>query len=148
MLHPPQSPVLYEKKVFFAAALLCSIAALAQAPAPYSLATNDAPKATREHRVKIKHHEADGDDDRDGDKEGKPANHGQNLSAFTKSTTLSGADKGAAVSAVARGGRGVDHSPGVASMGSTAHVAAAPRAAAMPLAGMPGRSTATATKRS
>ena len=68
------------------------------------------PLKRRANKVKIKHHEADGDDDRDGDKAGKPANHGQNLSAFTKSTTLSGADKGAAVSAVARGGRGVDHS--------------------------------------
>ena len=68
------------------------------------------PLKRRANKVKIKHHEADGDDDRDGDKAGKPANHGQNLSAFTKSTTLSGADKGAAESAVARCDRGVDHS--------------------------------------
>ena len=67
-------------------------------------------KAEREHKIKIKHHEADGDDDRDGDKAGKPNNHGQNVSAFTNITMLTGADKGAAVSAVACGGRRVDHS--------------------------------------
>ena len=68
------------------------------------------PKAEREHKVKIKHHETDGDDDRDGDKAGKSNNHGQNVSAFINVTMLTGADKGAAVSAVARGGRRVDHS--------------------------------------
>ena len=68
------------------------------------------PKAERERKVKIKHHETDGDDDRDGDKVGKPNNYSQNVSAFTHATMLTGADKGAAVSAVARGGRRVDHS--------------------------------------
>lgn len=93
---------------------MCSVAALAQAPAPSSTATDNAPQAEREHKVKIKQHDAEGDDDRDGDKAGKPANHGQNVSAFTNATTLSGADKGAAVSTVARDGRatGSSHAAG------------------------------------
>lgn len=98
-----------KKMLFSAAALLFSVSAMAQAPAQSSVAPANAPKTEREHKVKIKQHDADGDDDRDGDKANKPANHGQNVSAFAKSTTLTGADKGAAVSAVARGGHGVDH---------------------------------------
>ena len=68
------------------------------------------PKAEREHKVKIKHHETDGDDDRDGDKAGKPNNHGQNVSAFTNATPLPGADEGAAVIAMVRSARGGEHS--------------------------------------
>ncbi|WP_201981587.1 hypothetical protein [Hymenobacter rubidus] len=97
-----------KRTLALAVALLGSFAALAQAPAPSS-ATANAPKAEREHKVKIKQHDAEGDDDRDGDKAGKPANHGQNVSTFTKTTSLTGADKGAAVSTVARSGRGIDH---------------------------------------
>ena len=99
-----------KKMLFSAAALLCSVAALAQTPAPSSSATPNAPKAEREHKVKTKQRDAEGNDDHDGDKVGQPDNHGRNVSTFTKSTTLTWADKGTDVSAVARGGRGVDHS--------------------------------------
>ncbi|MBF9141445.1 hypothetical protein [Hymenobacter properus] len=86
-----------KKMLFSAAALLCTVAAMAQAPASASHAVK--PATTRQH---------DADDERDG-KAGAPANHGQTVSNVAQTTTLTGADKGAAVSAVARSGRGVDH---------------------------------------
>ncbi|GAA4055067.1 hypothetical protein GCM10022409_47780 [Hymenobacter glaciei] len=63
----------------------------------------------RKQDTKIKQHDAD--DDRNDDKAAKPDNHGQKVSAFAKTTTLTGADKGAAVSAVARDGRSTARTP-------------------------------------
>ncbi|GAA3968639.1 hypothetical protein [Hymenobacter antarcticus] len=74
--------------------------------------TRRADKAAKERRKEAKTKQHGDDDDRTGDQAGKPANHGQNVSAFAKSTTLTGADKGAAISSVARGGHGVDHDMG------------------------------------
>ncbi|ALW85607.1 hypothetical protein AUC43_11195 [Hymenobacter sedentarius] len=95
-----------KKALFSAAALLCSFAALAQAPAATGVQHPDKSAAKeRKHEAKIKLRGED--DDRDGDKADKvaPENHGQTVKAFTQSTTLTGADKGAAVSAVASEGR-------------------------------------------
>lgn len=99
------------KKVMLSAlALCCSLAALAQAPTTPDARRTDQTARERRHeaKIKIKQH----DDDHDDDRAGQPANHGQNVSAVAKSTTLTGADKGAAVSTVARGGHGADHDMG------------------------------------
>ncbi|OGX82248.1 hypothetical protein BEN47_18645 [Hymenobacter lapidarius] len=91
------------KKVLLSAlALCCSLAALAQAPTTPDARRADKAAKERKQEAKTKQR---GDDDRDGDKASKPANHGQTVSTFAKTTPLTGADKGAAVSAVARGGR-------------------------------------------
>ena len=97
------------KKILLSAlALCCSLATLAQAPASADVRRADQTDKERKHEVKIKQHNHD-DADHDGDKAGKSVNHGQNVSTFAQSTTLTGADKGAAASAVARGGHGEDH---------------------------------------
>ena len=105
-----------KKMLFSAAALLCSVAAMAQAPASVLSATAKAAATERKQEAKPKQHDRDGDD-RDNDKAAKPDNHGQKVSAFAKTTPLTGADKGAAVSALARSGRSTaqgqrpDHAP-------------------------------------
>ena len=98
-----------EKILFSAVALLCSVAAMAQAPAAVSPALAKAAAIERKQDARTKQHDAD--DDRNYDKAAKPDNHGQNVSTFAKTTTLTGADKGAAVSAVARDSRDTGHTP-------------------------------------
>ena len=96
-----------QKILLSALALCCSMAALAQAPATPDARRADKVAKERKQEAKTKQRGDDDDraDDRTRDQAGKPANHGQTVSAFAQSTTLTGADKGAAVSAVARGGR-------------------------------------------
>ena len=104
------------KKILISAAvMLCSLAALAQAPAAYV-----APKAAMERKQDIKVKQHDANDDHNHDKATKPSNHGQTVSTFAKTTTLTGANKGAAVSAIARNGR---------SSGQGQRAACAPRSA-------------------
>jgi hypothetical protein len=92
------------KKLLLPAALLCSFAALAQTPA----ASVDHPDA---YAVVQPKQEAKTEDFNPDDHEGgngnaaATANHGQTVAAFAHSTALTGADKGAAVSALARNGR-------------------------------------------
>ena len=90
-----------KKMLFSAAALLCSFAALAQTPAPSTKHAN--------HKLEAKAKRTDRDrkddqDDRD-DKTAKPDNHGQAVQTLANSTTLTGAEKGAAISTLASGGR-------------------------------------------
>lgn len=100
------------KKVLLLALALCgSLAALAQAPATPDARRADQAAGERRHEANSKDKQRGHDDD---DQAGQPANHGQNVSTFAKATTLTGADKGAAVSTVARGGHGVDHDMGSA----------------------------------
>ena len=91
-----------KKPLAFAIALLGSFSAVAQAPAAKGSAASQATE--RKLEAKAKQHGTD--DEHTG---AKPANHGQTVQALANSTPLTGADKGAAVSAVARSGRGVDH---------------------------------------
>lgn len=98
-----------KKMLFSAVALLYSVAAMAQAPAAVFPTPAKAAAIERKQDDKTKQHDAD--DDRNDDKAAKPDNHGQNVSTFAKTTTLTGADKGAAVSAVARDSRDTGHKP-------------------------------------
>lgn len=93
------------KTLALAVALLSSFAALAQVPT----AKVAAPKPATERHSDAKTKQHDADDDHSSDQKAAPANHGQTVQAVAQSTPLTGADKGATMSAVARGGRGIDH---------------------------------------
>jgi len=94
-----------KKMLLAGAALLCSYAAMAQAPA--AMVQNPAAETARPPQdAKAKHAEKATDDRKDA----KPDdNHGQTVSSFATTTTLPGADKGAAVSKLASGGRAGAH---------------------------------------
>ncbi|GAB3292373.1 hypothetical protein ACFQT0_07150 [Hymenobacter humi] len=90
-----------KKMLFSAAALFCSFAALAQTPAPSAKHANKAVAADHKLEAKAKRN----DQDRSDDKAGTPDNHGQAVQTLAHSTTLTGAEKGAAISTLASGGR-------------------------------------------
>ena len=82
------------KSIILPAALLCSFAALAQAPVAsvkhvYKYAANDRKQAAKVDQE---------DDDCEVDKAGSPANHGQTVQVVASGTPLTGTDKGAAMS--------------------------------------------------
>ncbi|PJJ59399.1 hypothetical protein [Hymenobacter chitinivorans] len=94
------------KKIIFAlAALLCTFAAQAQAQAqkPVSNAERATPaNGYGQQPAELKRQDQD---ERNAEKVAAPANHGQTVQAVAQSTPLTGSAKGAAVSAVASGGR-------------------------------------------
>lgn len=90
-----------KKLLFSAAALLCTVAALAQTPTTPTPA-NKAVAATRRHDPSAKQHAADADED---GQTTRSATHGQTVSTFAQTISLTGADKGAAVSTLASEGR-------------------------------------------
>jgi hypothetical protein len=114
------------KKLLLPAALLCSFAALAQTSAA-SVKQLDAYAAVRpkqeaktkgnpkveelsrlsaQRKPEARTEDLDSDDHEGGNESADTkANHGQTVAAFAHSTTLTGANKGAAVSALARNGR-------------------------------------------
>jgi hypothetical protein len=90
------SHLLMKKTLFSAAALLCSFAALAQAPATSQSANQSAARKLEAQAAKR---------DRQAGNDAATNNHGQAVSTLAKSTTLTGREKGAAISTLASGGR-------------------------------------------
>jgi hypothetical protein len=108
-----------KKLMLSALGLCCSLAALAQAPtAPDARRADQAAKA---HKQGVKTRQHGDDDDRTGGQARKPANHGPAVSTLAQSTALTGADKGAAVRAVASDGRSTAHAPRRARGGEHGH---------------------------
>ena len=87
-----------KKTLLFAASLLCALGAFAQGTAT-SAAKHTDKEAAKEHK-----HETKNQDDKTS-----PDNHGQQVQSFAHTTALSGADKGAAISALASNGRSAVH---------------------------------------
>lgn len=88
-----------KKLLLAAAALFCSLAAYAQTP-------STTPRRLAKIEAGTRQPEADKVLERNDHEEAvAPANHGQTVRTVAQATPLSGADKGAAVSAVASGGR-------------------------------------------
>ncbi|TGD79335.1 hypothetical protein [Hymenobacter wooponensis] len=83
-----------KKASLFAASLLFALSSMAQGPSAPT-AKHTSKENTKEHK-----HEA-----KNQDEKVNPDNHGQEVQAFAHATPLTGADKGAAISALASNGR-------------------------------------------
>ncbi|UOQ55603.1 hypothetical protein [Hymenobacter cellulosivorans] len=94
-----------KKMLCSAAALLFSVAALAQAPAHKAPRPNKS-EARPAQQSEIRDENKDGIQD---EVVTTPVNHGQTVQAVAQGTTLTGADKGAAVSSVASARRSTAH---------------------------------------